>query len=89
MKLKNIYTVVVHSLAGDEDSTVSFERWEDAVGYITGEELAEAGASEEEIEECKEFLENERNYTYGDWEYTIYDAKLVLAPTEGDNGRAS
>lgn len=79
MSMKGIYTVVLHSLVGDEDSTVSFENFDDAVEYVCGEELKEAGASNEEIADCREDLNDTRVTKYGNWEYTIYDAKLVLA----------
>lgn len=79
MNMKDIYTVILHSLTGDEDSTVSFEDYDDAVDYIVNEELVEAGASKKEMAEIKEFLQNERSVKYGNWEYTICNAKLVLA----------
>lgn len=81
MKMKDIHTVVLHSLVGDEDSTASFERFEDAIDYIISEELSGQGATEREMKNCRKELEECRTYEYGNWEYTIYDAKLVLAPT--------
>lgn len=78
MKLKDIHTVVCHSLAGDEDSTVSFEDFDDAVSYILTEEMAERDATDAEMKDAAEELADQGYTTYGDWEYTIYNAKLVL-----------
>jgi len=78
MNLKDIHTVVCHSLAGDEDSTVSFEDFDDAINYILTEEMAERDATDDEMMNAARELSDQGYTTYGDWEYTIYDAKLVL-----------
>lgn len=74
---RGIYTVVCHSLAGDEDSTVSFEDWDDAIGYVLNDELAGRDATKKEMRKAKAELYKQRHTVHGDWEYSIYDATLV------------
>jgi len=75
-KMSEIYTVVLHSPEGyHEDSTVSFDDWDDAVAYVKSEILTE-DPDKDDIDECVEELREDGCCSYGNWEYTIYNANL-------------
>jgi len=78
MNTKHIYTVIVHSITGGEDSTCSFERYEDAVAYVNSE-LRDIGDEERDEIDCGDTIQS------GDSEFTIYGARLIVA---GDGGKA-
>lgn len=75
--MKDIYTVIIISADSTDLSTVSFEKYEDAVTYCL-EEIQNAGdADDEDLTEIQDELLDQGYYDDYGTTYYIEEAKLM------------